>query len=99
MPRVVFDQGLHALRSKFPDRVHGDGTRGARTQPLVLKWAVCIVMLTEGLTVRRAAGIANLGPDHMRKFFHEAMAYLAANEVPRHVYLPRDEAELKRTLL
>ena len=97
MPRAVFDQSLACLRVKFPDKVHGDGKAGSRTQPLILKWAACVVVLTEKLSFYRAAKIARLNPDRLRKFFHAAMQYLAEDVAPLHIYTPRDEDELADT--
>ena len=91
MPRAIFDAVLAQLRERFPDKVHGDGERGARSQPLVLKWAACVVKLTENLNFRRAAKLARIDRSGFRKFFHKAMAYLSEVMVDKHVYLPRTE--------
>ena len=69
MSRQLFEDLYEELVPQFGDKVHGDGLMGRRSQPLRLKLGALIVVLTEGLSFRRAAKIACIDRVTVRKFF------------------------------
>ena len=101
MPRKVFEQIYDMLVDVpgFKDKKRGDGGRGMRSQPLRLKVCALVYILTDGgaRPIYRAAQRACLGEGCIRRFFHASIEYLAINHVKQHVYLPRNEEELKQT--
>ena len=101
MPRKVFEQIYDMLVDVpgFKDKNRGDRGRGMRSQPLRLKVCALVYILTDGgaRPIYRAAQRACLGEGCIRRFFHASIEYLAINHVKQHVYLPRNEEELKQT--
>ena len=101
MPRVVFDT-LHQMFigvKGFQDKNRGDGGRGMRTQPLLLKVCSLVYILTDGgaRPVYRAAQRSCLSQQCVRKFHHAAIAHLYFNHLKQHVFIPRTQEELRES--
>ena len=101
MPRVVFDdlQQMFSGVKGFQDKKRGEGGRGMRTQPLLLKVCSLVYILTDGgaRPVYRAAQRACLSPQTVRKFHHAAITHVYFNHLRWHVYLPRTQEELQES--
>ena len=96
MPRCIFEELLSELQKVkgLSDRPPPGG--GRRPHPARFKLAASILVLTEGLTLTRAAKLGCMEPGHCRKLFHLIMASLKA-VAHKHIYLPRNHAELRCT--
>ena len=100
MPWAVFDQLHHMLIGVkgFQDKKCGEGGRGMRTQPLLLKVCSLVYILTDGgaRPVYCAAQCVRLSMGCVCRFHHAAVEHLYVNHFSNHVFLPQTQVRQVR---
>jgi hypothetical protein len=101
MPRAVFRDFYNMFHGMpgFKDKKRGDGGRGMRTQPLLLKVCALVYILTDGgaRPIYRAAQRACLSEKCVRTFMYHALEHVYMHHFSQHVYLPKTQEELRST--